>query len=319
MEIEVRHLKLMRAVVASGSLTKAGRALHLSQSALSHQLRDIESRLATPLFLRVGKRLVPTAAGARLLRSAEEVLDALERTEAAIHRLAGGRRGALRVSCGAYTEFHWLPPVLNAYRVACPSVDVQMAAAIAADPIAMLLEGSLDVAIVSQSPRDARIVERPLFEDEMVAIVSAGHRLASRRYLRPEDCAGDTWLLDAPVSESAIYRRLFVPAAIRTIRVQVVPQTGAIIEMVKAGLGVGVLAAWAVDKLVSSGALCALPLARRGERRHWSAAVLREMAEFAYVREFIDLVAQHSPPDRARAGYSVSRTPRASAAAADCG
>ena len=97
----MRHLKLMRAVAASGSLTKAGRELHLSQSALSHQLRDIESRLGTALFLRVGKRLIVTAAGARLQRSADEVLNALEHTEEAIHRLAGGRRGRLRVSSGS--------------------------------------------------------------------------------------------------------------------------------------------------------------------------------------------------------------------------
>ena len=63
MEIEVRHLRLVQAVGAEGNLTRAGAALHLTQSALSHQLRDIESRLATPLFLRVGKRMVLTPAG----------------------------------------------------------------------------------------------------------------------------------------------------------------------------------------------------------------------------------------------------------------
>src|SRR6185436_8172312 len=148
MDLEVRHLRLVRAVAASGSLTKAGRELHLSQSALSHQLRDIETRLGTPLFLRVGKRLVATAAGTQLQRSAADVLRALELTEDAIQRLAGGHRGALRVSSGGYTEYHWLPPVLKAYSRMYPHVEVQIAAGSAGDPMALLLDGRLDVGLV---------------------------------------------------------------------------------------------------------------------------------------------------------------------------
>src|SRR5262245_62102227 len=123
MELEVRHLRLVRAVASSGGLTSAGRELHLTQSALSHQLRDVETRLGTPSFLRVGKRMVLTSAGERLLRSADEILGTLERTEDAIKGLAGGARGRLRVSTGRYTEYHWLPPVVTAFRATCPHVD----------------------------------------------------------------------------------------------------------------------------------------------------------------------------------------------------
>ena len=77
MDLEIRHLRLVAAVAEVGSLTRAGDQLHLTQSALSHQLRDIESRLGTALFLRVGKRLVLTPAGERLLASATDVLDRL--------------------------------------------------------------------------------------------------------------------------------------------------------------------------------------------------------------------------------------------------
>src|ERR1051325_11456318 len=81
MDLEVRHLKLVAAVADVGSLKRAGDRLHLTQSALSHQLRDIEARLGAPLFLRVGKRLVLTPAGERLLASARDVLERLERSE----------------------------------------------------------------------------------------------------------------------------------------------------------------------------------------------------------------------------------------------
>ncbi len=102
-DLEVRHLRLVREVSATGSLTRAGAALHLTQSALSHQLRDIESRLGTALFLRVGKRMVLTPAGERVLRAADEVLATIERTEDAVRQLAGAKRGVLRLTTECYT------------------------------------------------------------------------------------------------------------------------------------------------------------------------------------------------------------------------
>jgi len=300
MDLEVRHLKLVRAVAASGSLTRAGRELHLSQSALSHQLRDVETRLGTPLFLRVGKRMVLTTAGARLQRSAGEVLEALEHTEDTIRRLGGEGRGLLRISTGCYTEYHWLPSVLKAYRGVYPNVDVQIAAGATADPVRLLLDGRLDLGIVSHPLQDARVVERPLFEDEMVVIVAPHHRLASRRYLQPEDFADQCLLLDTPREESPFYQRVLVPAGVTPAGVQLVAQTGAIVELVKAGLGVAVLARWAVEPLVKAGALRALALTRGGDRRQWSAAVLKDMADVSYVRAFIDLFARHSLPRSVR-------------------
>src|SRR5262249_52440338 len=109
MDIDVRHLRLVAAVADVGSLTRAGDRLHLTQSALSHQLRDIESRLGTALFLRVGKRLVLTPAGERLLSTAREVLDRLEQAEAAIREMGKDRGGLLRLTTECYTCYHWLP------------------------------------------------------------------------------------------------------------------------------------------------------------------------------------------------------------------
>src|SRR5262249_61335867 len=97
MDLEVRHLQLVSAVADVGSLTRAGDRLHLTQSALSHQLRDIESRLGAALFLRVGKRLVLTPAGERLLAAARDVLERLGQTERDIRQMGKGRPGALRV------------------------------------------------------------------------------------------------------------------------------------------------------------------------------------------------------------------------------
>ena len=188
MDLEVRHLKLVREVSAAGSLTRAGAALHLTQSALSHQLRDIESRLGAPLFLRVGKRMVLTPAGERVLQSAEEVLATIERTEDAIRHLSGGaKRGLLRLTTECYTCYHWLPALLKRYRAAHPQVDIRIDGAATADPIAHLLDGRLDVAIVSDPVRDRRMSRRRCSTTRSCWSSTRGIRSRRRAFVRPED------------------------------------------------------------------------------------------------------------------------------------
>lgn len=307
MELEIRHLRLVRAVAGAGTLTGAGAALHLTQSALSHQLRDIESRLGTPLFLRVGKRMVLTPAGERVLRSADEVLAAIERTEAAIRTLSGAERGLLRITTECYTCYHWLPPLLKRYRRSHPLVDVRIDPTATAEPFAALLDGRIDVAIVSDPVRDRRITARPIFDDEMVAIVSPQHRLAERRFVTPEDFADDVLIAYSPREDSHVYQRLLLTAGVVPAGFQQMQLTEAIIELVKAGLGMAVLARWAVEPSLRNGSLRGLRVTRRGWRRVWSAATLKDMARVPHVREFIDLVTAHPPYGEPMTGARARR------------
>ena len=88
MNLEIRHLRLIVAVSEEKGVTKAGVRLHLTQSALSHQLRDIEEKLGTPLFLRMNKKMIPTQAGERLLETARQVLAQVKHTEDDIAQMA---------------------------------------------------------------------------------------------------------------------------------------------------------------------------------------------------------------------------------------
>ncbi len=298
MDLEVRHLRLVAAVADVGSLTRAGDRLHLTQSALSHQLRDIESRLGAPLFLRVGKRLVLTPAGERLLASARDVLERLEQTEREIRQMGKERAGVLRLTTECYTCYHWLPPILIRYRRRFPRVEVRIDVAATGRPVESLLSGAIDLAIVSSPVTDRRLATRPVFDDELMVMASKHHRFARQTHVKLSDMRDETMFVYPPKEESTVLQRVLMPAGVVPARIEEVLLTEAITELVKAGLGVSVLAPWAVQPLLDSGVVVARPLTARGLHREWRAAMPRSLAEVDYVREFIDLVEKNAPTAR---------------------
>src|SRR3982074_2103694 len=170
-KLEVRHLKLLVTVAEEGSVTEAGRRLHLTQSALSHPVRDAEQKLGTALFLRLGRRMVLTPAGERLIACARRVLAELGDAEAQIEGLHGGARGEIRLSTECYTCYHWLPPVLPELQRDYPHVSVRIVIEATRQPVAALLRGELERAVVSSPVRDRNLVVERLFDDEWAVIL----------------------------------------------------------------------------------------------------------------------------------------------------
>ena len=292
MQLEIRHLKLVAAIADTGSVTRAGNRLHLTQSALSHQLRDAEEQLGVQLFERSSGKMTLTSAGERLLQSARSVLAELDRAELDIQKNGASARGLIRMSTQCTTAYHWFPPRLIAFQRQFPEVEVQLVIEATNNPFEALLEGKLDLAIVSEPIRNRKIRYTPLFEDEFVVIVPPGHRLAEKAFLAAEDIAGENILIYPPKEESTILTKVLEPAGIRPGKVQEVMLTEAIIEMVMGGLGIAGLARWAVGPQLASGALIGLPLKPPGFRWNWSIAQLRANRPPAYIQEFIRILAE---------------------------
>jgi LysR family transcriptional regulator, regulator for metE and metH len=309
MHLEIRHLKLVAAIAETGSVTQAGNRLHLTQSALSHQLRDAEEQLRVPLFERRNRRMSLTAAGERLLQSARTVLEELARAEKEIQECngIGAAKGVLRLSTECYTVYHWLPPRLRLFQHKFPAVDFQLVIEATDSPFEALLEGKLDLAIVCDPIRNRKIRYTPLFEDEVVIIVPPEHRLAGKKFAAPTDFAAENLIIYPPKDDSTVLNRFLTPAGISPRKIQEVMLTDVIIEMVRGGLGVAALAKWAVSPQIDSGAVVGLSLTEQGFRRTWSAAQVRDSRTPAYVEEFIRVLAEHPLPECVRPRKVSSR------------
>jgi LysR family transcriptional regulator, regulator for metE and metH len=293
MNLEIRHLRLVAAIAETGSMTRAANCLHLTQSALSHQLRTAEEELGAPLFVRNNRKMTLTPAGERLLQSARTVMAELECAQKEIQKRGNTGAGVIRLSTECYTVYHWLPSRLRLFQQKFPLVEFQLMVEATDNPYQALLEGKLDVAISCRQIRNRKVRYTPLFEDEMVVIVPTEHRLASRKFLEPEDFAGETVFIYPPKEESALLNEVLMPAGVWPRLIHEVTLTEAIVEMVAGGLGVASIARWAVLPQIAAGTVVARRLTASGMHRTWCAAQLRNQRAPEHLQEFIRLLAEH--------------------------
>jgi LysR family transcriptional regulator, regulator for metE and metH len=217
MDLEIRHLKLVVAVAETGSITRAGNRLHLTQSALSHQLRDAEEQLGAPPFEPKNGKMMLTFAGDRLLLTARSVLAELDRAESDIHKNGDSitdAKGVIRISTQCHTAYHWLPSRLLLFQEQFPDVEVQLVIEATNNPFELLLEGKLDLALICEPIRNCKITYTPLFEDDVVIVVPPKHRLAAKKCAAPEDFAAENILLYPPKSDSTLLTKILEPAGI---------------------------------------------------------------------------------------------------------
>src|SRR6266550_3592174 len=205
---------------------------------------------------------------------------------------ADGRAAILRVSTECYTCYHWLPGVLPRFARRFPQVDVQIVAEATHHPVPALLDGRIDLAIVSNDDHDDRLAYVPLFTDELVALLRPDHPLSDQPFLTAADFADQhlfVYLL--PPGENDVFTMLLGPSGVAPRRVSAIQLTEAILELVKGGAGIAVLARWAVAPHLKTGELRAVRLTRRGLERRWRAAMLRQTPVPLHLREFAGLLA----------------------------
>lgn len=258
LHIDIRHLRLVVAIASEGNVTRAAGKLHLSQSAVSHQLLDLERDLHTRLFDRVGKRMVPTAAGARMVADAGRLLDELAELEHAVTEQRPDARIPLRVTASCFMSYSWLPAALAHFGDSRPNLDLEVVLEATRRAVPALMADEVDLAIVTERPRDETYAHVELAVSELVAVVSPDHPVNARRrkgalpWGALHDCEllvfdiadRDLARLDTAIREAhraGTGRRLAAPVPVRKI-----PVTDALFELVRSGRGVGIVDRWAV-------------------------------------------------------------------------
>lgn len=295
--LELRHLRTLAALRATGSLSKAAALLNLTQSALSHQIKAIEDHYGMVLFERKSSPLAFTVPGQRLLTLADTVLPQVDEAERDVARLGEGMAGQLRIAVECHTCFDWLMPAMDVFRTRWPEVELDIVSGFHSDPVGLLHQHRAELAIVSdfsQQEQEAGIAYLPLFSYEMVGLIGNGHALTARPFLRPQDFADQT-LITYPVPDDMldVMRQVLTPAGISPPR-RTSELTIAILQLVASGRGIAALPLWAVQGYLERGYVSSLPITKKGLTASLYAACSGNYAERPFVRDFVDIIRDSS-------------------------
>lgn len=288
MNIEIRHLKLVKAIVEEGSIANAINKLHLTPSALSHQLREAELQIGAKIFHRINKKLVLTEVGEKILTSANIILEEMTKIEKDVKQLIKGEAGTIRLSTECYTSYHWLPAVLKKFNTDFPNINLKIVFEATHRPIQKLLEGVIDLAITSDPIENDKIEYIELFKDEMVALVSDAHPWNEKDFVVAKDFSTENLIIySEPLDTVTVYQRVLAPAKVAPANLTILPLTEASVEMIKADMGVMVMAKWALKPYLNNGNLKTVRVTPEGLFRQQYAAILNNPEHPEYYDYFI--------------------------------
>ncbi|GAB2662192.1 LysR substrate-binding domain-containing protein [Vibrio panuliri] len=270
--IELKHLRTLVSLRDTGSLTATATALHLTQSALSHQIKDLESRLGGQLFLRKTRPVKFTSEGEILLRVADEVLPKLAKAENELASLKEDVNGRLHMAIECHSCFQWLMPALKEYQITWPSVTLDFSSGFGFEPLPALLSGELDLVITSDIQPRSEVHFEPLFDFEMRLITAINHPLAAKSAVEPQDIADQT-LISYPVQKQRldVIKHFLQPAGVEPAKWKQCDNTLMLVQMVSAGLGVAALPNWAISEFSRQGLIASVPLGEGLWRRLFAA------------------------------------------------
>ncbi|HKX28100.1 MAG TPA: LysR family transcriptional regulator [Blastocatellia bacterium] len=276
-------------IAEEGTLTAAARRLHLSQSALSHHLKGLEERVGAPLFVRLPRRMTPTAVGEELVRRGSLIRTEFHQLELDLETMAQGAGQVIRLGTQCYTSYHWLPSLVRRYSSSGQRVRLRIVPEATQRVVDALIRREIDFAILSSEEQDDRLHYWPLLQDELVLAVAEDHPLRRRRKILPEDLRSESLLIHAtPDARHVLVDGLLAGHGVRPREVIRLQLTEAILEMAAAGMGVAAAVRWMIESAAKTRGLTLIPFGPQPVIRRWRCAVLRDSARH---REFGDLAA----------------------------
>ena len=290
MHLEFRHLRTIKAIHDAGGLARAADVLHITQSALSHQIKGLEDQTGVELFVRRSKPLKLSAAGMKLLRLAERILPEIAATEAEFDALRSGRAGRLHIAIECHACFDWLFPVLEKFRHAWPEIDVDIRPGLAFNALPALAREEVDLVISSDPETIPGVQFNPLFDYAPTLVAAANSPLAAKPFVEAADFADQT-LITYPVDRARIdiFTQLLTPAKIEPKAHRKVELTAVILMLVASGRGVSVLPDWVLREVKYQPDYITRPVTAQGLTKRLYAATRIEEATQPFMAHFLRL------------------------------
>ena len=288
--IDRMHLRILREIERQGSLTAAAKALNLTQSALSHTIKKLETQLGAALWVKEGRNLQLTQAGAYLQREASRLLPQLERVDDVLRQYASGDKGTLRIGMECHPCYQWLLKVVKPFLDRWPGVDVDVKQQFQFGGLAALFNHDIDILVTPDPVNREGILFEPVFPYEQVLVVSSDSPLAALSYVEPAQLAEQT-LYTYPVATDRldIYQQFLLPAHCHPRRHKTLEDTDMILQMVAADRGVATLPQWLVEEYAQTMPIRPVRLGKDGVHKQIHLGVRSAAADDLHIRTFVNI------------------------------
>ncbi|MEM7014783.1 MAG: LysR family transcriptional regulator [Verrucomicrobiota bacterium] len=278
--LDTRQLRSFAMLAETGSFTAAAEKLFLTQSAVSHSIKSLESQLEAVLFERAGKRISLTPAGEQLLGHAHSILSRMEQAAHDVAAISRQGYGRIRIGAAQTACQYILPAVMREFRECFPNCEVSISPGDTAELLEMLENGQIDLAFSIRMRKGDHFEFRPLFDDELAYAYSPMHPWAKVKELNASHFRRVQFIVYAKQSFTARLVETYfqkigwpMPAYLELGAME------AIKEFAKIGMGVGIIAPWVAKKEIEGGSLVIRPLAPKEDaievRREWGMFALR--------------------------------------------
>ena len=274
--LDSRQLLAFSTVARRSSFTLAAKDLFLTQSAVSHAMKSLEEELGCRLLDRVGKRVLLTQAGEQFLQHTEKILREMEMARTGLDALTNWGHGRLRVGAGTTACQYILPTVLREFKQSFPKCVIKIEPGDHAQQLELLNGNQIDLSLMLEPRGESEFNFIPLFEDELRFVVSPMHPWAVAGRVVREEISAETLVLYNKTSYTfRLVNEYFREEKVALNNFIELGSMEAIKELVKLGLGAGVLAPWIARAELESGALVSFPLGKRKLRRTWGVVHLK--------------------------------------------
>ena len=304
--MEIRQVKAFVAIAEAGTFTAGAARVHVTQAAISMQIRQLEIETGAKLFIRAPRRVILTEAGEKLLERAYVILREHDAALEELAALTGAVRGRLRIgSASAMVSADPLPQILRELREAHPGAEASVSSGTSESLVRQVLAGDLDAAFVSL-PVEARGVQTELLsEDYLVAIASPRHKLAKQKIVSAYALAGEKLILgERGGNTRRLIDQFFAHAGVTLKIAMELSRLAAIKRMVEEEMGVGIVPLQSVREEVAKGTVVRWWI--EGAQINWQLGVARLVGgyESPIHQKFLELCRKHfgkpatNPPSR---------------------
>ena len=274
--VTLRQMRVFAAVARYGSFTRAARELHLTQPAVSQQIKLLEQEAGLPLFEHIGRRIHVTAAGEQLLRYATQVTDLLREAGETLAALRGLKRGLLKLGAVS-TAKYFAPSLLSAFAPAYPDVTIRFSVGNREEVIKLLAANEIDLVIMGRPPRELATVAAPFAKHPLVIIASPNHPLALKRRIRVQQLAEENFVIrEAGSGTRAAMEHVFKAHGAGYRTSMEVTSNETIKQAVMAGMGLSFISMHTVMLELATGKLVTLNVSGLPLVRDWFVIHLRD-------------------------------------------